>query len=62
MENPKIIKTKQPASKEWLYVGPNGKLIRDRERALRLDNNESGRRMLQYLNDYPGWQFQEEDA
>jgi hypothetical protein len=56
---PSIIRAKVKGVGDWLYVSATGALVRERDRAERLTNNEAGRRMLQYLNDYPGWTFEE---
>ncbi len=53
------IRCKRSGREYWLYVSSNGILVRDVERAERMTGDEAGRRLLRYLNDYPGWTFEE---
>lgn len=48
-----------PDGHRWLYVGAGGILVEDQNRAERLESDLAGVRILQYLNDYPSWEFQE---
>ena len=53
----RIIRARRANSQAWYYVAPDGALLADPDRAERMDANGAARRIIQYINDYPGWQF-----
>jgi hypothetical protein len=61
-EKVSIIAVRMGKASGWRYVAEGGKVVEQRERAERMTSDDAGRRLLQYLNDYPGWTFQEEPA
>jgi len=54
-----LIKVRCVHLANWNWIAPKGRLVTDQDRAETMTGNEAGRRILQYLNDYPGWEFKE---
>ena len=58
----RVIRTRHKDAQRWRYVSPIGALLPNPNKAERLTSNEASRRILQYLNEYPGWVFEETEA